>query len=253
MFVKATALLFGVVAAAIGCYGAYDYAFTLEGHVSYLVVAAPVVAVAAAFAPWFAEQAWQGGHRVKAVLWCLVLIPTAATVFFAATERVHNAKAGAEAERQASRGAVALAAQALRTAERKLDAAEADARKARALPRAPASKAARPGTWCDSACLARWDTETEAARQRVAEARERVTTLEAKAPRESSLKLPAWVLPTGLDAFAWLALWTGLAWPLPKPKAPARRRRRTAKRPKAGPAAPTKAPPLRVVAGTLHP
>src|SRR5258705_7562707 len=114
---KCLVMFFGIAAAAIGCYGAWEQADHLsEG---YLVIAAPVVAGASALIPYFSERAWQAGHRFKAIVFAFVLIPAAATVFFAAAERVHSAKAGAEAERAALRQAIGRASQALQEAKGK--------------------------------------------------------------------------------------------------------------------------------------
>jgi hypothetical protein len=93
----------GAVAAALGCWGAYQFGCKLEGGASYLSIAAPVIALAAALIPPLAENAWRQGQRAKALFWWAVLIPAAATVFFSPAERVHLAKAGAQAERQALR------------------------------------------------------------------------------------------------------------------------------------------------------
>src|SRR5688500_10046704 len=101
----------GAVLAGIGCYGAWEYAFKLEGTVSYLVVAAPVIAVAAALIPPLAEHCWRERQWSQSVMLWLVLIPAAATMFFAAAERVHSAKAGAAAERASRHSAANLAKQ----------------------------------------------------------------------------------------------------------------------------------------------
>ena len=66
---------------------------------SYLVLAAPVVALTAVLIPPIAEATWRAGGYAKALLWWAVLVPAGAVVFFSAAERVHDAKAGAEAER----------------------------------------------------------------------------------------------------------------------------------------------------------
>ena len=84
-------------------YGAFEFALKLEGNtVTYLVLAAPVIAGAAAIIPVLAEATWRGGAYLKSLLWWLVLVPAGAVVFFSAAERVHVAKAGAQAERDAS-------------------------------------------------------------------------------------------------------------------------------------------------------
>src|SRR5262245_48669187 len=124
---KLSLLTLGIAAAALGCYGSFEQAMKTEGSISYLVLAAPVVAAAAALVPYFAEAAWHRKHRLKAIVWALVLIPTAATAFFAAVERTHGAKAGVEAERAAARAAVARAEDALVDARANVAKAEADA------------------------------------------------------------------------------------------------------------------------------
>jgi hypothetical protein len=82
----------GVVAAALGCWGAYEFGCKLEGGASYLSIAAPVIALAAALIPPLAENAWRQRQYAKSLFWCAVLFPAAATVFFGAAERVHLAK-----------------------------------------------------------------------------------------------------------------------------------------------------------------
>jgi len=96
-------IILGIVTALLGMYGAYQFGLKLEGGVSYLTIAAPVIAGAVAIIPPLAEQAWRSKQYVKSLMWWAVLVPAAATVFFGAAERVHVAKAGAEAERSALR------------------------------------------------------------------------------------------------------------------------------------------------------
>jgi hypothetical protein len=251
MFVKISLITLGVLVAALGCYGALEWSLSLEGKLSYLVVATSVIPVIGAFIPYFADLAKQQKRTGYAIAWWFSLIPVVAVMFFSSAERVHVATAGAAAERAASRGAVTLAEKALDAAQRKLDAAEADAKKARLLPRAPASRTSKPASWCDAACLARWDAEADAARARVAAARGEISALAAKAPQEAAIKLPAWLIPAATEPFAFLALAMGLLWQMPERKAKRKRnakRKSTPKPPKQTPAA-VKAPvvPLRVV------
>lgn len=199
--IKYLALFFGTAAAAIGCYGAYEQADHLSG--GYLVIAAPVVAGASAFIPYFAERAWQAGHWFKAIIFALVLIPAAATVFYAAAERVHSAKAGAEAERAALRQAIGRASQAHQEARAKADKAEQDAKTWRA----------KPDRICGDACQAKWEGEAKAARGREAEALKAVTTAQGQATEESPIQAPIWLLPMALDLFAFVTLWFGLSLP----------------------------------------
>src|ERR1043166_8835774 len=108
---KASILTIGFAAAALGCYGAFEQALKTDG--GYLLFAAPVVALAAALIPFFADRCWKAKQRFKCLVWWLVLIPVSPFMFFAVAERVHLATAGAEAERNAQRAAVIRAEQTL--------------------------------------------------------------------------------------------------------------------------------------------
>jgi hypothetical protein len=240
MFVKWSAISLGALVAALGCYGALEWSLSLEGKLTYTVVATSIIPVIGAFIPYFADMAKQRKRWGYAIAWWLSLLPVVAVMFFSSAERVHVATAGAAAERSASRGAVTLAERALETAQRKLEAAEADAKKQRALPRAPTSDKAKPGTWCDTACLGRWDGEADAARTRVEKARADISTRAAKAPLDASLQLPVWLIPAATEPFAFLAMAMGLVWPASrKPKAKAKKAKRKTK--------PTPTAPARVV------
>lgn len=196
---KYALIVLGTVAAGIGCYGAYEQSAATNG--GYLMIAAPVVAGASALIPYFVERCWQAGHRFKALVFALVLIPAAATVFFAAAERVHAAKSGAEAERAALRQAIGRASQAHQEAQAKATKAEADAKTWRA----------KSDRICSALCQAKWEGEAKAARGREAEALKGVTTAQALATEESEIKAPIWLLPIALDLFAFAALWAGLS------------------------------------------
>jgi hypothetical protein len=97
-----------LVCSCLGMYGAFEFAMKLEGGaVTYITLAAPVIARAAASIPVLAEATWRERAFLKSLLWWLALIPAGAVVFFSAAERVHVAKAGAQAERVALRSIVA--------------------------------------------------------------------------------------------------------------------------------------------------
>lgn len=221
---KASILTIGFAAAALGCYGAYEQALKTDG--GYLTIAAPVVALAAALVPYFAERAWKARQRVKCLVWWLVLIPVAATLFFATAERVHFAKAGAEAERSAQRSAVDRAQRSLDDARAQLASAEFDVRSASKLPQKPTSKNAKAGTWCDEPCAKRRNDAADKARKVRDEALSEVTKLQAQAPEESPYKAPVWLLPAALDLVAFVAIWTGLAIRVRKVNVKVKRRRR---------------------------
>lgn len=202
-------LTLGIATGLVTGYGALEYATAIEGEgVTYLKCALVLVAVGATFTPSCAEVAWRAGQRVRAVLWLVAFVPCAATVFYSAIERVHHAKAGEQAELSAMAQAVTLAEGALNDAKAKADKAEADARAARRLPKAPTSSKAKAGTWCDDACLKRWTDEASEARERVAKAQAEVIKARAKAKAENSTPLPQWLMPLSLDAISLLAFWT---------------------------------------------
>lgn len=219
---KLSLIALGTLAAGIGCYGAYEQSASIHG--GYLMIAAPVVALASAIIPYFAEQAWQAGHRFKAVILALILLPAAATVFYAASERVHLAKAGAEAERAALRSAVTLAETALDEAKAAATRAETDAK----IWRSKSARACDPIT-----CLARWDNAATATRKRVTDATNAVTAAASLATIEPPAKQPVWLLPLTLDLVAFGFIWAGLSWSTSKPKPiPAPVQKRTPRRAK---------------------
>jgi hypothetical protein len=228
----------GMAAAGPGMFGAYEFGRKLEGGVvSYLTLAAPLIALAAALSPPFAERTWRQGHYGKSLIWWLVLIPAAATVFFTAVQRVHVAKAGAEAERSALRKAAHRAAQELSQA--KQDAAKAQAESRRAEARKTC------GVTCREAKQAR-----DEAHARLEKAEQALFTAEAKATTEANLKAPEWLLPAALDLVAFMA--TGLTGPKVSPiasKPKARTKRKVKVRAKAvlKPVRPTDLDHLRLV------
>jgi hypothetical protein len=126
------ALALGLICAGLGCFGTYEFAYRLEGSLSIPGLAATVIAGTAALIPPIAEATWRAGGYLKALLWWAVLVPVGAVVFFSAAERVHDAKAGAEAERGAFRSAAAGASAVVTRAEAELATARNEANKARA-------------------------------------------------------------------------------------------------------------------------
>jgi hypothetical protein len=218
--VRLGALALGLSCAGLGAFGAYEFAHRLEGEVTYLVLAAPLIAVTAAFIPPLAEATWRRGHFLKATLWWLVLVPAGAVVFFSAAERVHVAKAGAKAERDAFRGAASRA-------EAALTRAQADLAKARAE-----ANVARGQKQCGPACRTKLAVEASAQADVDAAKRELLST-ESRATADSPLQAPMWLLPAALDLVAFMAVWTGLSKGPVKGRRgePARRRRRRVRRP----------------------
>jgi hypothetical protein len=132
--VRLGALALGLVCSCLGMYGAVEFAMKLEGGaVTYLVLAAPVIAGAAASIPVLAEATWRDRAYFKALLWWAALVPAGAVVLFSAAERVHVAKAGVQAERLALRSQASRAQAALTKADAELVSARDAANQARGL------------------------------------------------------------------------------------------------------------------------
>jgi hypothetical protein len=171
---RVASTVLGLSCAGLGSYGAFEFAHKLEGTMSYLVIAAPAVAVAAALIPPRAEATWRTGGCVKALLWWAVLVPAGAVVFFSAAERVHDAKAGAEAERGAYRNAAARAFATLNMAEAELAMARAAANRARV------QKQCGPECRTKLAAEASAQADFEAAKHSLLRAERKATTLGTK-------------------------------------------------------------------------
>jgi hypothetical protein len=184
--IRATALMVGAAAAGVGCYAAYEAAAKADG--GYLMVAAPIVALAAAVIPAYFETAARDRQWLRAFILFLVWLPCAATVFYTAIERVHMAKAGGEAQRAALHTVVDRAKQELTEAKAAKSAATAAANKVRGLD----VKA------CKTSCLSVKATETAAIDRAVA-AETALAAAEGRAVTEADMKQPEWLQPLALD------------------------------------------------------
>lgn len=219
---RRAALACGVALAALGAYGSWDYAKGLEGTISYVVLAAPVVALAAGILPAVAEWQWREGAWLKAALLWVAFGLCAVTVAGAVAERMHTAKAQGEAHRAALRTAVERAQ------------SEYQAKLKETTPASEAKDRTIGWKTCGPSCVAiraksdRLNTELATARMALANA-------EQAAVAEAPLKLPSWWIAAAMSVTEVLLIWAGLTGPRPKeaaPKAPKRRRRRVAHKPK---------------------
>lgn len=238
-FVRVVATLVAVTLAALGAYGAWEFAKKLEGGITYVVLAAPVIAAAAALIPAIAETTWKSGAKVKGALWWIVLIPAAATVYFAVAERVHYAKAGLAAEQSAYASAAARARQTL-------DAKVEEAKAAKA-------KADETKGWrrCGPTCQGIRATAERLEREE-ADARRALLVAEKAVRAEAPLKAHPALFPAAMYLVEFMAFWTALTGPMPKLRWPKRRtkkveqktvgKRRRAPRRRNVPAASKKAP-----------
>lgn len=193
-------LTVGAIAIGLSMYGAYTAAFKVEGEVSYVVIAAPLVAGVAALAPVFAEHSFRDGANVRGLFWVLALIPAGVVAFDGAYQRTHHAKALTLSERQAH--------------ERAVQRAEADLKSAKAEAAAKAAEADKYRAVRDDQC----GPKCALARSAEQRANAAVTAAEGKLLASDKLKtaapawaLPPWVLPVALDVTAFLAIWSGLS------------------------------------------
>lgn len=190
----------GVMGAGLSAWAAWEYAHGLEGEVSYLVLAAPLVAVCAAIIPPFAEWLVKRGQVAQAILWAPALIACLATVFYTSAERVHYGKAGQAADIVARREAASRAEAVLADARARLATAEQGEARARAQKE------------CGPQCRTALAT-AEQARANVTQAEQALARVQAQAIAASDLKAPAWLLPVALDLVTFMAIWAGLGGP----------------------------------------
>jgi hypothetical protein len=208
------ARLGGLLLAALGAYGAWDKALSLEGTWSYVVLAAPAVGLCAAALPVFAERQYRDGAYVKSGLLWVAFFLCGAVVYFSVTERKQDARA-------VSVAAVDAKSSAARDARTSLTQLEADAKDAK-------SKADEARAWekrtgrCGPECTKRKATETRL-KGEVEEARTALYAAEAKAVTASSVQEPPWLFGAALWAAEVLLIWVGFTEPPPKK---ARRKRK---------------------------
>ncbi len=193
---RVTCLGIGAAAISVGCYASFEAAAQADG--GYLMVAAPVVALAAALFLVFAEVAFHACQYLKGAVLTLVGLFCFVNVVGTAIERNHAAKAGGEAQRAAARAVVTRAAVELTEAKAAAAAATQAANKVRGL----------EGKACKAACLSVKATEM-AAMARVTAAEQALTKADGKAVTEAGFKLPDWWLPVGLELVGAVALWAG--------------------------------------------
>jgi hypothetical protein len=192
-------LAFAIGGAIVGaeCYGQFDYVVRLDGF-SYLAVASPLAPAIAALSLPFAERAKAAKQYLKALALGLAFVLAGWTVVSTMSERIHDAKAGNEAERSASHSAAARADAALVVAKAELKTAQTAADKVRGLD----AKA------CTNKCLSIRATEV-AARTRVTEAEAAVRKAQGQATTASDITPPAWLMPIALFLAGVVFVWYG--------------------------------------------
>ncbi len=189
---RGACLTVGACLAGIGMYASYDAA--AQSGSKYLMIAAPLVALAAPLTAVFVEIASEARQWIKAFALLLVFGLTATTVFYTAAERNHAGRAVGEAERAAYRTTVDRAKADLTEAKADAAKATATANKLRAGdgPKARSAKAS------EAAAIARVQT-----------AEATLATAESKAVTESELKQADWLLPLAIDVANMVLIWAG--------------------------------------------
>jgi len=236
----ALATVIGLALMGLDAFGSWEAQLKEAGQVTYIVLAAPVIATAACFLLLLAERARSEGHPWKAAALVVAFLFAGSVVVMAALERTAGAQDRALATRQTANQPVTLARGALKSAEQALAKAEAAA---------SAECATGAGRRC-RALVARED----AARQRVANSRAALTqvgVVVAENPRAKALAAllpiseatiglyaPA-VVPLAMLTVGLACIWYGIPHQVPEPeKVRARKRpRRRAPRPRPAPTA----------------
>lgn len=198
---RAACLMGALILGAISAYGGFEFTKKLEGGISYIVIASPVVIAFAALIPPIGEWQWKRKQYVKSIVWWLVLLPAAYFVFCAATERYHAAQAGAQAERSAYSSQVVRAENSLETLKSEAKAAKEASDKTKAREKL--------GRKCNSECLSIREKSDRLAKE-VSDAEKALLNAEKQKTVESGIWFPPWLLGLTMDLMVFVAVWTGL-------------------------------------------
>jgi hypothetical protein len=193
---RGACLSVGVALAGIGMYASYEAA--AQSGSAYLMIAAPLVALAAPLVMVFVEIAIEARQYVKALALLAVFGLTAATVFYTAVERNHAGRAVGEAQHTAYRIAVDRANKELIEAKADAQAKTAAADKVRG----------QEGDKCKKACQNIKASE-KAAAERLAAAKKALADADALAVTESDIKQPDWLMPASVDVTNMVLIWVG--------------------------------------------
>ena len=192
----------------------------LEGEVTYLVLAAPVIAATAALIPPLAEATWRNGALSRPFFggpfwfrpepWCSSALPSAST----GPRPVRSRARCSSWRRNSSPGST---------------------HQERSEPGQGASRGQRSAgqKQCGPVCRTKLAAEA-AAQADVDAARRELLSAESKATTDSPLQAPVWLLPAALDLVAFMAIWTGLSGRFkPGPTGLSTRRRAARRKPRA--------------------
>lgn len=193
---RGTCLMVGAALAGVGMHASYEAAAKVGNE--YLMVAAPLIALAAPSTGVFVEIAVLARQYLKALALLLVFGLCSATVFYTAAERNHDGRAVGEAQRLASRTTAERAERELADAKSARFAAIAKADKVRGIPEAK----------CKTVCKSTLASE-QAAKQRVADAEQAVRDATSHAVTDSTVQQADWLMPLAIDFASVVMLWAG--------------------------------------------
>lgn len=200
--------LLGCGIGGLNAWAAWEFYLRIEGSVTYLVIAAPVLALAVNIIPPAARIAWQRDTVMAMAL--LAAIPLCAWFLFSTSaERLHQTKAA----QSAKNSAVVLASTR----------AEAELAEAKAKYNSMDKEIALAGANRDCQKQLRCRATLEQAvslQDRIGKAEAALKELQSTVSSESRWKAPDWLLPSVIELLAFLFTWFGLskAWVTRKPE-----------------------------------
>ena len=197
--VRLGALALGVSCAGLGAYGAFEFAHRLEGEVTYLVLAAPLIAVTAALIPPIAEATWRAGTLSQG--------PSLVGHLGPGWSRgvLLRCRAGPRSRRPVLRPSATHFA-VLRLVPR-----QHSPRAKRAWPRREPRPTQR-GLRSSAVLSAGPSSQLKRRRKLTWKLRGgSCSSPRSTATTDSPLQAPVWLLPAALDLVAFMAIWTGLS------------------------------------------
>lgn len=194
--------LLGCGIGGLNAWAAWEFYLRVEGSITYLVIAAPVLALAVNIIPPVARVAWSRDPMMAAAM--LLAIPLCAWFLFSTSaERLHQTKAAQSAKNTAVVLASTRAEAELKEAKAKFDSMDKEIALAGA------------NLNCQKQLKCRATLEQAVSLQaRIANAEAKLKELQSTASSESRWKAPDWLLPSVIELLAFLFTWFGLskAW-----------------------------------------
>ena len=191
--------LLGCGIGGLNAWAAWDFYLKAEGSITYLVIAAPVLALAINIIPPAAKIAWQRDPLMASAM--LLTVPFCAWFLFSTSaERLHQTKA----TQSAKNTSVVLAST---RAEAELNEAKA---KYNSLDKEIALAGANVNCQKQIKCRATLE-QAVSLQDRIAKAEAELKELQSTATSESRWKSPDWLLPALVEFMAFVLTWFGLS------------------------------------------